>query len=41
MPLASLQSIQGTMLREEIKNESVIATFKGAGSIIEEINVSK
>lgn len=40
MPLGSLQ-LHGAMLREEIKNERVIATFKGAGNVIEETSVYK
>lgn len=40
MPLGSLQ-LHGAMLREEIKNKPVIATFKGAGNVIEETSVYK
>lgn len=33
--------MHGAMLREEIKNERVIATFKGAGNVIEKTSVYK
>ena len=33
--------LHGAMLREEIKNEPVIATFKGTGNVIEETSVYK
>lgn len=33
--------MHGAMLREEIKNERVIATFKGAGNVIEKTSVCK